>query len=153
MWKSQDKDKVKSLEPRGAIGRFLGCETWKNGQSWILRTTKEGDLEIIKGLKPKPIVPDMVRMAKPAKVPEGWSPLAVHAIASMWKYVMDPDGTGMWLRLCDGFTQKEATSASVARAIGESNDAASEEELDSEDILDAVDLKLATASAQEETRT
>ncbi len=130
-----------------------------------MRTTKEGELEIIKGLKPKPIVPDMVRMAKPVKVPEGWSPLAVHAIASMWKYVMDPDGTGMWLRLCDRFTQKEApfmvekveeeedASASAVRAIGETNSIINEEEQDPEDILEAVDLNLATASAQEETRT
>ncbi|MCP4241825.1 MAG: hypothetical protein GY772_14800 [bacterium] len=98
------------------------------------------------------------------KVPEGWSPLAVHAIASMWKYVMDPDGNGMWLRLCDGFTQKEApfavekveeedASASAVRAIGETNSIISEEEQDPEDILEAVDLNLATASAQEETRT
>ncbi len=33
IWKSQDKDKVKALEPRGAIGRFLRCATWKMDKS------------------------------------------------------------------------------------------------------------------------
>ncbi len=32
--------------------------------------------------------------------------MAVHTVASMWKFVVDPEGQGMWLRLCDGFTQK-----------------------------------------------
>ncbi len=27
IWRSQDKDKVKALEPRGARGRFLGCDS------------------------------------------------------------------------------------------------------------------------------
>ncbi len=61
----------------------------------------------MKGLKPKRIDAKMVRLAKPVEVPEGWSPLAAHAIASMWKYVLDPDGKGLWVRLCDGHAQSE----------------------------------------------
>ncbi len=29
IWKSQDKEEVKALGPRGAIGGFLEWETWK----------------------------------------------------------------------------------------------------------------------------
>ncbi len=42
IWKSQDKDKVKASEPRGAIGRFRGCDTWKNGQTWTMKKNQAG---------------------------------------------------------------------------------------------------------------
>ncbi len=72
-----------------------------------MKKNQAGESEIAKGLKLKKIDAKMVRLAKPVEVPEGWSPLAAHAIAPMWKYILDPDGKGLWVRLCDGHTQSE----------------------------------------------
>eukprot|EP00971_Amphidinium_carterae_P176007 3488961-Amphidinium_carterae.1 len=46
----------------------------------------------------------MVQLAKPVVVPEGWSDIAVHALASLWTVIMIPNGDALWVRLADGTT-------------------------------------------------
>eukprot|EP00971_Amphidinium_carterae_P197272 3915687-Amphidinium_carterae.1 len=48
----------------------------------------------------------MVQLAKPVVVPEGWSGIAVHALASLWTVIMIPNGDALWVRLADGTTHQ-----------------------------------------------
>eukprot|EP00971_Amphidinium_carterae_P155342 3080783-Amphidinium_carterae.1 len=64
IYTSQDKQKVKSLEPRGMVGRFLMCNTWWTGAAHIF-TQEEEEFIVNKGLKPIRADPDMVQLAKP----------------------------------------------------------------------------------------
>eukprot|EP00971_Amphidinium_carterae_P316052 6282219-Amphidinium_carterae.1 len=52
IYTSQDKGKVKALEPRGTVGRFLMCDTWWTDGVTHIVTSEDGDLTIKKGLKP-----------------------------------------------------------------------------------------------------
>ena len=60
------------------------------------------------GLKAQQVESGMIRLAKPTVVPDGWTSLAAQTAASLWTYVVDPEGEGMWLRTFDGHTQLEA---------------------------------------------
>eukprot|EP00971_Amphidinium_carterae_P256264 5088050-Amphidinium_carterae.2 len=97
----QDKGKVKALEPRGTVGRFLMCDTWWTGATHIVMP-QDGDYTIMKGLKPLRADPDMVQLATPVVVPEGWSDLAVQALATLWTVIRIPNGNPLWVRLADG---------------------------------------------------
>eukprot|EP00971_Amphidinium_carterae_P100108 1979518-Amphidinium_carterae.1 len=51
IWRSHDKESVKSLEARGALGRLLSIDYFGSGETLIL--TDKGKL--MKGLKPRPM--------------------------------------------------------------------------------------------------
>eukprot|EP00971_Amphidinium_carterae_P010816 213462-Amphidinium_carterae.1 len=95
IYTAQDKGKVKALEARGTVGRFLMCDTWWTGVTHIV-TPQDGDFVIMKGLKPLRADPDMVQLAKPVVVPEGWSDLAVQALATLWTVIRIPNGNPLW---------------------------------------------------------
>eukprot|EP00971_Amphidinium_carterae_P301830 5996552-Amphidinium_carterae.1 len=82
------------------------CDTWWTGVTQIV-TLQDGDYTIVKGLKPLKADPDMVQLAKPAVVPEGWSDLAVQALATLWTVIRIPNGNPLWVRLADGTTHYE----------------------------------------------
>eukprot|EP00971_Amphidinium_carterae_P272549 5409816-Amphidinium_carterae.1 len=67
-------------------------------------TPEDGDFLIKKGLKPLRADPAMVQLAKPVVIPEGWSDIAVQALASLWTVIIMPVGDALWVRLADGST-------------------------------------------------
>eukprot|EP00971_Amphidinium_carterae_P040758 799753-Amphidinium_carterae.1 len=71
------------------------CDIWWTGVKHIV-TSEDGDFTIKKGLKPLRADPDMVQLAKPVVVPEGWSDIAVQALASLWTVIMIPNGDALW---------------------------------------------------------
>eukprot|EP00971_Amphidinium_carterae_P078244 1547981-Amphidinium_carterae.1 len=94
-----NRQKGEVLEPRGMVGRFLMCDTW-----WTevhILAQEEGEFIVKKGLKPIRADTDMVQLAEPVVVSEGWSDLAVYALASLWAVIMISNGDPLWVRLAD----------------------------------------------------
>ena len=52
IWRSHDKDQIKSLDDRGAVGYLLDIDIWQSGTTRIMQ-----DGIVVKGLAPKPLDP------------------------------------------------------------------------------------------------
>eukprot|EP00971_Amphidinium_carterae_P079313 1569172-Amphidinium_carterae.2 len=58
IWRSHDKDGVKSLEPRGALGRLLAVDYFGSGEIQTDRGT------LLRGLKPRAMDENVLRISR-----------------------------------------------------------------------------------------
>eukprot|EP00971_Amphidinium_carterae_P092989 1840968-Amphidinium_carterae.1 len=59
IWRSHDKDGIKSLETRGALGRLLSVDYFGSGETIIL-TEKN---QLVKGLRPHSMDENLLRIS------------------------------------------------------------------------------------------
>ena len=85
IWRSHDKDQIKSLDDRGAVGYLLDIDIWQSGA-----TRKMQDGIVVKGLAPKPLVPSRYHI-KPntdlSKLEQGMP----------WRSIKDEFGKSKWI--------------------------------------------------------
>ena len=82
------------------------------------------DPELVRGLQPKTVAVECLRLSQPRLVPDGLDQDALKQCASRWQTIHTPDGKDLWLKMDTGQTQY--TSPFVAEIKTDSSDLAEE---------------------------
>eukprot|EP00971_Amphidinium_carterae_P181521 3601302-Amphidinium_carterae.2 len=123
IWRSHDKNGIKSLETRGALGRLLSVDYFGSGETLILTDVNH----LVKGLKPRAMDENILRISRswnrvdpkgevsntalPGLTELGgearWDPEVAWVQTSPYRSLMLPTGDRAWMRVDDGFVQHQ----------------------------------------------
>eukprot|EP00971_Amphidinium_carterae_P297543 5911458-Amphidinium_carterae.1 len=129
---AQDEAQIKSLEPRGIIGKLLQVNLW--GGHTCLVLMPEG--KVSRGLRPKRVEQAIRDADSPMKDEEysqpGW--LDLEHVQLLWSKLEDPTGKTLWVRSLDRavfYDSSYFTHLQDEEEGGESLEVESEEEIES----------------------